>query len=133
SQNLERFGLHEMIRAEADRVNKSELCRIQLNASAMPLHLPNEKALFLYRIFQEMLNNLLKHSEASDASIRKEIIHNDLELECKDNGKGFELAEVKEGSGLMHLKQRCELIGATLKIESKTNEGARFLVTLPLE
>lgn len=132
SQNLERFGLTDMMWAEVNRVKKLQLCEVDLVIDEEGVAPDNEQSIFLYRIFQELLTNILRHAEASRASIRLYCSGQDLCLECSDNGKGFDTALVRVGSGLMNIRQRCDLIGATLKIQALPGGGAQFLVTLPL-
>jgi PAS domain S-box-containing protein len=85
-----------------------------------------------YRITQESLNNIVKHSEATQAGIVLTCQPGQVILQIADNGKGFDISAVSPGSfGLGNLKERAEQIGASLKIESKLNEGTGITVIWP--
>ena len=80
---------------------------------------------FLYRMIQEILNNILKHSEAKNINIsifrEKENIH----IQIADDGKGFDKSDsgFRAGMGLNNLNKRAAMIGAALTIDSKINKG----------
>lgn len=133
SNNLTRLGLPEMLRSEVDRFVRLEGPKIIYQEGLLPQELDAEISIFIYRVFQEIMNNSLKHSGASEIQITVGSEHDAIELKVVDNGKGFNLAELHQGSGLMNLKDRCELIGASINIESKKGAGAAFLVKLPLQ
>jgi len=132
SNNLARFGLPEMLRLEIDRFNRLEGPKIIYQEGFLPQELDAEVSIFIYRVFQEIMNNSLKHSGADEIQVSIGLVHDAINLNVMDDGKGFDSAELHEGSGLMNLKDRCELIGAQLNIESKKGGGATFLVKLPI-
>jgi signal transduction histidine kinase len=79
----------------------------------------SDKLLILYRMIQEVLNNIIKHSEASiiNATIGDNMI-------CfTDNGKGFEPEQKVIGSGLQNLRQRANVIGASVEVQSTIGKG----------
>ncbi|MHB1278152.1 MAG: sensor histidine kinase [Bacteroidia bacterium] len=133
SQNLERFGLIDMMRFEVDRSNRLGLARIRFEApEEMPV-LSSQAAIFLYRVFQELLNNSLKHSGAGEIFIQLEHENPGIRLHCQDSGKGFDPQSLHQGSGILNLFERCKQIGAELTIASKVEGGASFLINLPAE
>lgn len=98
------------------------------------LALPSEVKISLYRIFQEILNNIVKHSGATYAKIRVKILDHTLLLNVRDNGEGFDLQSIAPNSlglGIMH--ERADIIGATLNIKSNLGEGTEITVTWPYE
>ncbi len=102
---------------------ESVLFETEIEQDLMPMS-PDTR-IFLYRIVQELLQNALKHARATEIDVR---IHgNDqlVRIEVADNGIGME-ASRKEGvvsTGLENLRKRCELIGATLQINSDAGVG----------
>ncbi len=131
SQNLERFGLIDMMRFEVDRSNRLGLASVRFEApEEMPV-LSSQAAIFLYRVFQELLNNSLKHSGASEIFIHIEQDNEGIKLHCQDSGKGFDPQSLHQGSGIINLFERCKQIGAELTIASKVEGGASFLINLP--
>ena len=96
-----------------------------------------EIELILFRIAQEALRNVWKHSEASQAWIRLECHEDSTVLTIGDNGKGFKLPEqmadlAPTGKlGLVGMQERARLVGANLSVSSKPNEGTTITVELP--
>ncbi|HZK18681.1 MAG TPA: sensor histidine kinase [Clostridia bacterium] len=90
----------------------------------------------LFRIIQESLNNVSKHSKASQVIIKLEILPNKVNIHIKDNGCGFDLDEVmnnseKEGYGLMGMQERVELLDGELKITTAPGKGAEINLSVP--
>jgi two-component system nitrate/nitrite sensor histidine kinase NarX len=91
--------------------------------------LPKDAHIALYRIAQEALNNIIKHSGASEASIELRYQQGQVELRIKDNGKGFNLPEISKGLGLDGMRERATLIGAALEVTSAVGQGTEVVVT----
>jgi PAS domain S-box-containing protein len=112
---------------------QAEFKQIGLNGQKL---LP-EIEINLYRICQEALNNTCKHAKASNASVLLERRDGTVRLIIEDNGVGFEpgeketLTENDRGMGLLGMKERAELIGGTLEIESTPGEGTTIFVRVP--
>ena len=89
-----------------------------------------EAKVVLYRIAQEALNNVAKHSKATRAAIRLRCEEQKVELTIEDDGVGFDIGSVPpDHLGLGIMRERAESIGAELVIESGQNEGARIILT----
>ncbi len=91
-----------------------------------------------FRIIQEALNNILKHSNAQDVLIKIEQTLDKLCIVIKDNGIGFDMKNNKSktgesGFGLIGMKERAELLNGKLDIISSIGEGTRIILTIPLE
>jgi PAS domain S-box-containing protein len=89
--------------------------------------LPNDTKVGLYRIAQEALNNVAKHSGANSAMVILRCQQGMAELQVRDDGKGFDLLKIPAkslGIGIMH--ERAAAIGVTLQIRSKENEGTEI-------
>jgi signal transduction histidine kinase len=98
---------------------------------------PPEAAIHVYRIMQEALSNVTKHSGAREAWVMLREKDNQLELEIRDNGKGFETSpEMKraagQGIGLMGMRERAEHLQGSLSIRSAPNKGTTVSVRIPL-
>jgi two-component system sensor histidine kinase DegS len=90
----------------------------------------------IYRIYQETLNNAVKHSGATIVEVALRLNGKFLSLEIKDNGKGFDLnsRETKdEGLGLDTIRERVELLGGILRIKSSDRMGTSVSVEVPVE
>jgi two-component system nitrate/nitrite sensor histidine kinase NarX len=91
--------------------------------------LPPDVKVALYRIAQEALNNVAKHSGASQATVRLRCQAERVELCISDDGRGFDPCEASPDSlGLGIMRERVGAIGATLRIESQIGGGARVMV-----
>jgi two-component system sensor histidine kinase DegS len=90
----------------------------------------------LYRTVQESLTNIKKHAEATEIKVKIEILHNEINLEIVDNGKGFIYEEntLHDGQkfGLIGMKERLSLVGGKLVIKSAENKGTIIQVSLSI-
>lgn len=127
-ENLARFGLLKMIEKDIERYEKIGGLKIKLIADA---HLPKFETadeIFLYRMSQEIFNNTLKHAHASEVEMRMSYDNEIFEMHIADNGCGFDTTQKKNGSGLLNLRERCEIIDANLSMESKVNQGTAIKI-----
>lgn len=90
--------------------------------------LPTDVHISLYRIIQESLNNIVKHSRASEVSINLHHDEQQLLLEVHDNGTGFDLQRPRAGLGLGMMRERAEGIGAELRLHSVPGKGTTITV-----
>jgi len=87
----------------------------------------------IYRVLQEALNNVNRHSNAKEAWIRLRFGPLQLELEVEDHGKGFAPTDGQPGIGLVAMRERAEILGGTLGVSSlgaSSTNGAGTLVQL---
>jgi len=90
-----------------------------------------ERETVVFRMVQEMINNIVKHSEATEALIQLNSHHDDLVLTVEDNGKGFNSNDQKEGLGLKTIESRVAYLGAEYELISGS-EGTTYTVSIPL-
>jgi len=136
SERLSTIGLIEAIRGDFERVNKSGQLVASLKHTGEQLNLDNETETFLYRISQELLNNSIKHAEASKINMSLEKKQDQFFMRYNDNGKGFNLQEAlikSKSAGLSNLKHRCKIIHADLDLQSQPDKGTFVTITLPLQ
>jgi signal transduction histidine kinase len=82
-----------------------------------------------YRIAQEALNNIIKHSNASEAKLILKSVSGNLRMEIFDNGIGFKKENnTQDNLGMIIMKERAKIIGATINIDSIINKGTKILV-----
>ncbi|CAG0943050.1 partial Sensor histidine kinase LiaS, partial [Candidatus Brocadiaceae bacterium] len=93
--------------------------------------LPSDVHIALYRITQESINNILKHSESSHFTVTFQQHIDEIRLEIADNGQGFNPTQDSSGLGLSSMRERAREIGATLDIDSKLGEGTTVKVIWP--
>ncbi|MGL5806710.1 MAG: sensor histidine kinase [Xenococcaceae cyanobacterium] len=101
-------------------------------AIELPPVLPNEITVTVYRIVQEALTNIIKHSEATEVKISLKAIANSLEIFIKDNGNGFYPKENTTGFGLQGMRERTAGLGGTFSLSSSPLQGCQIIVKIPL-
>jgi PAS domain S-box-containing protein len=86
----------------------------------------------VYRLVQEALNNVSKHSMARHANLTVRAWRGSIEIEVSDDGVGFEPSLVREGFGLVGMRERAALLGGTLEIQSTRGAGTQVRAEIPL-
>lgn len=139
SDRIAHIGIVEAIRFELDILRKTKLLEIDFSLTGESDFLDDQKAIFIFRMFQEMINNILKHAQATRVIVSIiYTIDNIFVLKTADNGIGFDAEKKQEqvssssGIGLKSLKNRARLIGADISIESKPGYGTSVTIKLPL-
>jgi signal transduction histidine kinase len=109
---------------------------IALNFSAPPddvdLKLGADLRRELYLILKESVNNIARHSGASEAVVRLSLVRNQLRLEISDNGRGFNPAVRADGNGVASMRKRAAAFGGAFEIESAPGRGTRVRLTADL-
>jgi len=132
---LIRKGLIASIEEFAQNVTSSTGVEVVFSHSSDSPNISKEKSLNIYRLLQESVHNSLKHAGATRIDIELQIQGSSLILLCRDNGSGFDYqATLQESSGLglRSLKGRIEIMGGTLKAESKKGVGTAYLYSIPI-
>jgi signal transduction histidine kinase len=94
--------------------------------------LPREVEDTLYRLVQEALTNVVKHSGATAASVSVECRDGVLDLCVEDDGSGIDRAQPTAGYGLVGMRERVDLVGGTLEVDSEPGTGTRVHASIPL-
>ncbi len=132
------IGLPESIRFELFAIRKAGLIEVHFNQEGDEEPFNEQKSIFLFRMFQETLNNILKHAKASEIAVTIRYLPGSFELEINDNGIGFDLSEKQQspssvsGVGLRSLFNRARIIDADISITSKPGSGTNVLIKLSL-
>jgi two-component system NarL family sensor kinase len=139
SDRISQVGLVESIRYEVESIQRTGLVKIDMTADTAEAPFSGQKEVFLFRIFQEIVNNILKHSHAT--AVKVDLNYNagkNFILRIEDNGVGFDVEEMKasvsssKGVGLRSLFNRAKLIGAEMDMKSESGKGVQVTVELPL-
>jgi signal transduction histidine kinase len=125
-------GLIKALEAEADRVNNSGIIKINLRVDGDSFSLGEQRELVLFRIFQETMNNTLKHAKAGRLNIILQYSEQLFNLTLEDDGLGFspDLLAGNAGSGLKNMQNRAAMMGAVTTIYSSPGKGCSISVTL---
>jgi signal transduction histidine kinase len=136
SLNAERIqlsSLPEITAHELQRINRAGFMLTSLHTEGQEQPMQEQKKLIIFRILQEALQNILKHSKAKNIDVFFCYETNHLKIEIADNGTGFdkELITKKDGLGLQNIISRAALIGGKADIKSITNEGTCITIITP--
>ncbi|MEO5650086.1 MAG: PAS domain S-box protein [Ginsengibacter sp.] len=85
-----------------------------------------------YRILQEQLRNIIKHSGCTDIEVDVFVFNNQLQMRIADNGIGFEANQVKKGIGFANMKRRAELFGGKFRINTRPGKGCEIMIIIPI-
>lgn len=131
---LDRLGLAAALMSLCREVSRKQSVQLKCIIKKMPDSLPRDVSLCVYRVIQESISNIVKHSGACMASV--ELIGSDTELllTISDAGVGFnpESIRQKNALGLISMQERLRLVGATFSIESQPLHGTRIRAVIPL-
>jgi len=134
---LDDLGWVPAIRFLAQSVSKRANLPIHVETDLTDrLPAPTETA--IYRVVQEALNNIVKHSGATGVRVTAQLSHGMLRCAVIDDGVGFSLESIRaerqrRGLGLSSMHERLNAVGGTLDIESSPGKGTQLLITLPME
>ena len=133
---LDEVGLYGAIRDHASALESSTGVPVQLDLAAPPERLGDAQQIVVLRITQEALQNVRRHAAARHVGIATRVDPNgDWLLEIVDDGRGFDPGLAREGAtrsfGLRFMRERAELIGATVEVSSRPSAGTRVCVTIP--
>lgn len=136
---LDRLGLAETLRQLLKTVQKGSSVIIEYEIGQIDGLLKKENEIIVFRILQEILNNVLKHSEAKRVSVIAEKEQNRLRLFVQDDGRGFDARrytqdnEPSPGMGLAGIIERVRILKGDHSIKSEANEGTTIVITIPVE
>jgi signal transduction histidine kinase len=89
------------------------------------------KAIMIYRIMQECVQNVLKHSNATRLDVSMIAADNETDIMIEDNGYGFNIEELNIGNGLKNIKSRIEFLNGRLEINSTPGKGTIIALYVP--
>ena len=126
---IKKIGLHTALQEEIKKINRINLIKVHQESTGTPFFLDPHSELLIFRIIQELLNNIIKHAKATDAWVVTHYYENWIYLTIKDNGSGFEIVEntKRHSSGLINIESRCKLLNGHFERHSNT-EGT--IITL---
>ena len=125
---LEQMGLEAALETLAAETSSRKGLKVQFESDGEELNTDDEVKLTLYRITQEALNNAWKHSKATRVVIRFGYSSDRIRLSIADDGTGFDSAVRTHGLGFTGMKERADMIGARLSIESVLGKGTEIIV-----
>lgn len=128
-------GLLKAVQHMADKVSSSNTIQIDVIDHGLDNRLENSLELTLFRVIQELITNVIKHAEASEATIHLTNHEDSINIMVEDNGKGFNpkhITKTNKGMGISSIDKRVEHLDGTLTIESEKNKGTTVIIDIPL-
>jgi signal transduction histidine kinase len=131
--SLERFGLAASIRRLCVELSEAHQLRIRLETGSLPSQIGRNALLCVYRIVQEALCNVVKHSHATLAAVRLETHGNEIVVHVSDDGCGFDprLPCDSKGLGLVSMSERARHAGGSLTVSAQTGQGTHVEAHIP--
>ena len=132
---LDDLGLAVALQSFVTDFSKWEGIPVALNATDIPLTLPQEIASCLYRVTQESLRNVARHAQATQVEVKLTKEGEGLRLSIKDNGKGFTIEATpsgKPGLGLIGMQERVRVVQGTYEVKSAPGQGTEITVWVPI-
>ena len=127
------IGFEKSITNELDRLKKMKFTSATLKIVGNKVDFIDRKhEIIIFRILQEFLSNSVKYSEAKNIGITLDYKPEKLIITATDDGKGFDINEIEQGSGLINMKSRAALIHANLDLSSKPGDGVKLVLNYPL-
>lgn len=133
SEVILNLGFQESLNTEIERLNRMSVIKGELISSGDKGVCKNNKdAIILFRILQEFISNTVKYSKASQLTITLNYDKDNLEIIAEDNGVGFNLENVKKGSGLINMESRARLTNTEFSLISNPNQGTKLSLNYPI-
>lgn len=128
---LMQFGLVSALRQHCEEVSRYGHMEVCFDATGDYEYLSKKTRTYLFRIVQEALTNILKHSQAGTASVGLAHTKDHLFLSISDNGRGFNPELVFQGNGLNNMRERTGLLHGTMSINSAPGKGSTIEIQIP--
>ena len=129
---IELFGLIPTIKGLVRKINDNGNTQFVLDVFDMEWAIDKQLELNIYRILLELVNNVIKHAKAKQATIQILRGENSLSLIVADEGVGFDISIEQEGIGLFNLKSRTAALNGKISIDSTIGKGTTVIINIPL-
>lgn len=131
---LDDLGLAAAIEWQAQEFAQRTGIELNVSLPNQEVNPDRERATAIFRVFQETLTNITRHSRATQVDVQLEQVDDSLRLRVRDNGVGFEPARVqdKHSLGLLGMQERAEIMGGSFQVESEVGKGTIVTMVVPL-
>ena len=137
--NIEELGLETIVKSMCNNVAREAGYKYQLQFPETPVSISKELEVCIFRVIQESLNNIIRHSKAKSFNINLLLDDSTLVLFISDDGIGFKPKKllndkyISDGLGVMNMQETVEKLNGTFQIDSSTNSGTVIIVAFPIE
>lgn len=131
---LMQLGLKEALQDMTDKINGSKLLSIRFGMVGIEGRLDGSIEVAIYRIIQELINNMIKHSKADLIELNLKVLDNMLHLSISDNGVGFEKEEIAKSKGLgwKSILSRIAMLKGSIDIDAQSGKGSKISIQLAI-
>ncbi|HTR80867.1 MAG TPA: two-component regulator propeller domain-containing protein [Bacteroidota bacterium] len=130
---LDQLGLTAALESVIETISESSHLHAETTIENVDDLLDKDAEINFFRIVQECLNNILKHSHATHLSVEVALVDDVLRLTVRDDGRGMEPSDrEKRGFGLSSMSERARILGGDLRVESSAGNGTKVLLFLPI-
>jgi len=126
------LGLSKTIEALCEEISEHRSVRVTFTHGTVPTSVDPEISLCVFRIAQETLSNVLRHSGANNACVDLRYENDHITLDVTDTGVGFDPHSAHTGLGLLSMRQRASLVNGQFTIDSHPGGGTRIVVRIPM-
>ena len=122
---LTKFGLDEALKEYCNTINTTNLLSVKYQSVGMDARIEKSSEIIIYRIVQELLNNIMKHAAATETIVQLIKEEDRLSIIVEDNGKGFDtlILKTNKGAGLTSIQSRVDYLKGQLEIHSEQGKG----------
>lgn len=137
TEHIGKAGFLKMLEKELERLNKTGRYAMKFNKEGESFRLREEKEIILFRLCQEILNNIIKHADSTEIFVHVLYVDSAIHLTIEDNGKGFDLESVRadatlnNSTGLANIYNRSKQINGEVVIKSEVQKGTTIKVKIP--
>ncbi len=133
--HLDELGLRATLRWYAGELERRSSLKVEVDVVGEPQEIPLEVKTAVFRIAQEALTNVVKHSGAATAKVHLHFDSDTVSVSVEDSGCGFDMGRIamekREAWGLLGMRERAELLGGTFRLDSQPGAGTQVQVVLP--
>ncbi|WP_370088149.1 ATP-binding protein [Ekhidna sp.] len=130
--NILEDGLFHAVKQRASEINELQLVKLSILTQGNDRIVSQELSLSSYRMVSEIINNIIKHSKASSATIQVLIDEDQLQIIAEDNGCGFNTNQKNEGMGLSNIRMRAARFSGNVHMVSDKRSGTTIIITIPI-
>jgi signal transduction histidine kinase len=137
TDHIMHIGFVQALNNELTRLGNQNKYKISFTKTGQEYRLSPDEEIILFRLCQEVLNNIVHHADATTVSALLHFTPELFTLELKDNGIGFDpeaalaASAAKSSTGLLNIRKRAKLINGTVDIKSESGNGSNFIITIP--
>lgn len=132
-ESLINKGLDVALQDFVETINEGKLLQVEYQSINFKHNLPQSTQLTIYRIVQELLNNIIKHSGATEAFVQLNQNDKKLIITVEDNGRGFSSGTDFKGIGLQNIESRLSLLNGKIEVDSKETMGTSVYIEFEIE